>query len=231
VKRSYGTYAASALILVGIGTLAVGAGTAQSSARETIIKVDGTSSISVTPTVAVINVGVTNSALTAEAALSANSRTMQNISSVVRHLGVKSSAMATNNLGINPQYNQSNQLTGYQVSDALSITAPTKKTGAILDAAVRAGANQVNGVSFTTPGNALYRTVYLAALKNATLQADALAAGLHEHVLGVSSITVQNAAAISPLPLAMATSAVNTPIYAGQQQESITLAVVYRVGS
>lgn len=231
-------YAGIGILVMGAGTAALlaGAGSAPSSSStppHSSVTVYGTSSTMVMPSKANIMLGVQSSAGSAQRALGDNNATMQRIVASVEKLGIPKTAITTNGLGINPQYNQSSppDVVGYQVNDNITIDTAIANTGRVIDAAVAAGANQVNGITFTNPGLSAYNQTYHAALNNARHQAQALAASLGENILGVKSVSVQNSSGEGPVPyFSAAKTAVNTPVYPGQQQESVSLKVVYVLG-
>lgn len=231
-------YGALGILVAGAGTALILKGhpaNAASSPFKTSITVSGTAVSMVTPNKAQIMLGVTNQAATAAAALSANNTIMAQVTSAMRRLGIPLSDIATSGLSINPNYNQANPpaVTGYQVSDNLTVTTSVGLAGRAIDKAVAAGANQVNGVNFVTPPSSTYRQAYHAALRNARVQSEAVASGIGEHVLGVTSVVIQSQGAPPP-QLTMFNAAVSAPstaVYPGQQQESVTLKVVYRLGS
>jgi len=71
----------------------------------------------------------------------------------LKRAGIEARDIQTSTLNLNAQYafpqNQERQLTGYEASNGVTITVrDLAKLGPALDAAVSAGANQVNGISF-----------------------------------------------------------------------------------
>lgn len=233
MKRS--TYGWFGIGVVGMGTVLlvtdIPGPTAQDTGNPTTtaVTVYGTSSLSMTPSRAVISLGVMNQAASAGAALTANNRVTTRIIHAIEHLGVTASAIATSGLNINPNYNQANppDVTGYQVTDTLNITVPEHLAGTVIDTGVKSGANQVNGINVSVPQDTRYRRSYRLALHDAASQAAAIAASLHERVAGVKSVTVDTQ---NPGPIfALSTAAANTPVMPGQQQTALTLKVVYRL--
>jgi uncharacterized protein YggE len=225
------------VLILGLGLVLAASASPPASASQNPIKtsvtVYGTSTTTVTPTKAQVMLGVSNQAATAQRALAGNNRTMDAVVAAVEKLGIAKDAIATSGLSINPVYNQANPpaIKGYQVSDNITINTTVALAGTVIDRAVAQGANQVNGVSFTTPPNREYAVTYRAALKDARAQANAVAASLGEHVLGAKSVNVQQNQSNPVLPVEFAAaSAPNTPILPGQQQESISLKVVYELG-
>jgi hypothetical protein len=105
------------------------------------------------PDMATISLGVTTEASTAARALSDNAARMNQVMAALKAAGVPAKDIRTSGLNLNAQYayeqGQSPRLTGYHAADQVTVTVhDLAKVGAIADATVSAGANQVNGVSF-----------------------------------------------------------------------------------
>ena len=105
------------------------------------------------PDMATINLGVTTEAGTAARALSDNAARMNQVLAALRAAGVAAKDIRTSGLNLNAQYayeqGQAPRLTGYNATDQVTVTVhDLAKVGAIADATVGAGANQVNGISF-----------------------------------------------------------------------------------
>ncbi len=231
-------YSGAAIAAAGIGamllTTASGSPPAHAShLSQTQVTVYGSATTLVTPTTTQITLGVENQAASAQTALSTNNQTMGQVIAALEKLGVPKKAMSTNGLYVSPQYNQANPpaITAYQVSDNLTINTTVALAGKVIDQAVAEGANQVNGINFTAPEGSNNQTAYGDALKNAHSQALSIAQSLGEKVLGARSVVVQTNSGIIPqLAFATAHSAANTPILPGQQQNTVTLKVVYQLG-
>jgi len=107
------------------------------------------------PDMAQVTAGVSTTAPTAAQALSANSARMKGVFAALERLGVPQKNIQTTNFFVSPQYsngdnNAARRLTGYQVSDDVTVRLEdVGKLGGALDALVAAGANQINGVSFS----------------------------------------------------------------------------------
>ena len=208
-----------------------------SSPPATVITVVGTSSKTVTPNTAVLSLGVLSQASSAATALSDNNQALSHVVAALKALKIPAKDLETNGLSINPQYGNGNPapLTGYQVSDNLTVTiSQISQVGVVIDQAVKAGANQVNGVSFTGgSSHTAYQSPFAGALANALLQARAIAADLHERVAGVVSIQVVTPSSGGGMPYALNVPAAAmyapTLVYPGHHTESVSLRVQYRL--
>ena len=204
------------------------------------ITVEGTGIVVVSPDEATLSLGVQTQASTATAAQSAASAVMNKIIAAVRAEGVAEADLATQWISLQPQVDYGpngsgpSKVTGYQASQSLQVTVRhLDQTGAILDAGVTAGANQVGGVSFSLadPSSATgqARTAAMADAK-ARAQALALAAGV---TVG-APLSISEISAPSPVPFAAAApaaGAASTPVQAGTTQVEVDVQVTYAIGS
>jgi uncharacterized protein YggE len=197
------------------------------------VTLTGTGSAAVTPTGAVATLGIETSAPSAAQALAANNRAMADVVARLARLGLPARDLQTQGLAINPETGSGSPppITGYQVIDTINVTMPqVDSAGRILDAAVAAGANEIDGISFTG-GNvrAAYTVAYRAAVADARTQAQALAAAFHEHVAGVVAVRVPNDNPVTLTYAPMAQAAVGTPVFPGQTSETVSVQVTFRL--
>jgi uncharacterized protein len=194
----------------------------------TSISVTGNGTVDATPDQASFNFGVTSTASTAGAALSRNAVEARAIVDALKKAGVDSSDIQTTQVSLWPQTsNDGTEITGYQASNSVQITAPLGKSGELVDAAVGAGANNVDGPSLDTADkSSLYDQALGRALADARGKAQAIAdgAGL---TLG-SVLRVREGGNVVPMPMFdAATAARSVPIEAGTQQIQASVSVTY----
>lgn len=148
---------AMALLLATAAAPAAFAQTAQPSAgsmfQTTTLNLSAYGETRVVPDKATINLGVVTEAPTAAGALAANNEKMNSVIAALRKAGIAERDIQTSGLNLNAQYdyvqNEPPKLRGYQASNQVTITVnDLAKLGAAVDATVKAGANQVNGISF-----------------------------------------------------------------------------------
>jgi uncharacterized protein YggE len=184
-----------------------------------------------------VNAGVTTSAATAAAALSANTTRMKAVFAAIQKLGVPERNIRTINFSVSPQYNnprdgQPMQLTGYQVNNEVSVLlGDVSKLGAALDALVVSGANQMNGINFTIKNDdALLADARAQAIADARTRAEtyAKAAGL---TLGaIQSISEGGGEGPRPVYKVMAMAArAPVPVAAGEQSVTADVSVVWEI--
>ena len=149
--------------------------------------------------------------------------------------------LTTTGIRLNPLYSYSNnikRITGYAASNTVSFRISTDKAGTLLDDAVKAGATQINGVSFIASDEAI-ASAQKQALKKATQdaqeQAETVLSSLKLEQKDIISIQINGATPPPPPMLYRAEAAkaslidASTPIVAGEQevQASVTLQISY----
>jgi hypothetical protein len=100
---------------------------------------------------------------------------------------------------------------GYVVTRTINVTSDAvNQVGSLIDAAVSAGATDVNGVQFTLKDTSeAQRAAQAAAVADARAQAEAIAAAAHLRVAGVLSIDAGTGSPIiGPRPLMMRAASV-----------------------
>lgn len=116
----------------------------------TVLDIVATGEVSRVPDVALVRAGVVTQAATAAAALSENAAQMTRVVAALRGAGIASRDIMTANVALAPQYrygeNQPPVITGYQATNTVSVKfREVAKSGSVLDALVKAGANQIDG--------------------------------------------------------------------------------------
>jgi uncharacterized protein len=207
------------------------------------LSVEGSGSVMVVPDVASLSVSVARSAASSRAALSAANRRTDAIVGAVRAAGVPASGIQTNSVNVSrgtvrvgPRGRQ-HRVTRFSATESLSITTTTAIVGPVIDAAVHAGADSVDGpdFSFSDPSAGEVAATN-AALADARRRADAAAATLGYTVTGVQSVdldpqsgvTLPGSAASGSAPVA-AKPTTPTTIHPGAQEVDATVDVVYTI--
>jgi uncharacterized protein YggE len=195
------------------------------------ITVQGTASVVSVPDRAELSFGVESQAETARAALAANAAEMRRVIAALKAAGATD--VKTQSVSLSPRYTQQNAVQGYAAQNSVSATIKElAKAGAVIDAAVNAGANQVYGPSLSRGDQSeLYRQALKAAVANARASAQALAEAANVSLGRVTAI-VEGGGAPQPLPFAASAKAdavASTPIEPGTQQISATVTVTFSV--
>ena len=196
----------------------------------TTITVTGNGTVNATPDQASFDFGVQVEAATAADALSKDGQQAQAIIAALKNAGIDASDIQTTSVSLWPQTsNDGTQITGYQASNSVNVTASIGKSGDVVDAAVGAGANNVDGPNLDVSDQSSY---YAQALKlavaDAQTQAKAIAAAAGLTLGGIVHLSDQGS---QPTPIvygaALGEKAAATPIEAGTQQIQATVTVTY----
>ena len=193
------------------------------------ITVQGTASVASVPDRAELSFGVESPGQTAKAALAANAAEMRKVIAAVKAAG--GTDVKTQSVSLSPRYNERSEPQGFVATNSVSATIKElAKAGAVIDAAVSAGANQVYGPSLSSGDQTeLYRQALKAAVANARANAQVLAASANLSLGRVTAI-VEGGGAPQPLPFAAADKAMeagSTPIEPGTQQVGATVSVTF----
>jgi uncharacterized protein YggE len=194
------------------------------------ITVQGTGTVTSIPDRAQLSFGVESQGETARAALAANGAEMRRVLAALKAAGAKD--VKTQYVSLSPRYGDEMSVLGYVATNTVTATVEQiAKAGAVIDAAVEAGANQVSGPSlFLEDQDALYRDALAAAVDDARARAEALASAAHVSLGRVKTI-VEGGGISPPMPYAAdaALRAESTPVEAGKHEVSASVTVTFTV--
>lgn len=205
----------------------------------TVLEVSATGRVVRAPDVATIRAGVVTQGATAAASLRDNAARMAQVVASLKSAGIAARDLSTSNVSLQPQYryadNQPPAITGHQATNSVSVTfRDIARSGAVLDALVAAGANQIDGpaMSLSQPEAAL-DAARADAVKRARARAAlyAQAAGMRvERILSINEAGENDGG--SPQPPVMlraramaASSDAATQLLAGETDVTATLNV------
>lgn len=153
------------------------------------------------PDMAVVTLGVLTRAPTAREALDANSTDMDEVIQTVRGQAIADKDISTTGFSISPVYSQPPQprsgdqpseprIVAYQVSNQVRIVVrDIDKTGAVVDSAVTAGANQAGSINFDIEDRqALADKAMAAAIADARRKAELMAEATGVRLVRVLSV-------------------------------------------
>jgi uncharacterized protein YggE len=216
----------AAALVVMVAVAADGA----SAAVSRTITVTGTGTITTVPNQAEFSFGVSTNAHTAEQALAANASRMNSVIGALKRLGLRPADLQTAEISLTPNTNQAGtSIIGYSASNTVTATTEAiTKAGAIVDAAVGAGANLVSGPSLTPSDQLLLsRRALVAAIADARARATAIATAAGVALGPVQTVSEVSSTTPPPLPLGAEARAASpsTPVEAGtvQTQEDVTV--------
>ena len=218
--------AAAALVGVGLPDAAQGQ-EADPSTRT--ITANGVGTVTTVPDRAHFSFGVQVQARTASQALEASEAQIRRVVSALRGAGVAAADIQTEQVSLMPQSSEDGrEIVGYMAVSSVSVRVrDLGRAGAVVDAAVGAGANQVSGPALIrSDQDALYRNALRAAYADAREKAQALAAAAGV-TLGAAKAIVEGGGA---MPLAEGRDAAATAtIEPGTQELQATVTVTFAV--
>ncbi|MGD9980652.1 MAG: SIMPL domain-containing protein [Hyphomonadaceae bacterium] len=208
-------------------------------AEGTLLTVNADGKSEARPDMAVINLGVTTEGQTAAAALAENARRMEALTQALRRAGVAERDIQTSNVSVYPQQvygeGQAPRITGYQANNSVTVKVRNiDNTGRVIDAAVGAGGNTVNGVSFThADPDAQLDIARRDAIAEARRRAELYANALGMRVNRIVSVS-EGGGYAPPIPvayerLAAQDGAASTPISPGEIETRVSVNVTFEL--
>ncbi len=201
------------------------------------ITVSGEGRVDTVPDMATINLGVTTQARSASEALTANSAELARVLGNLKAAGIDSRDIQTTGLSLNPswQYDQSGsngRITGYIASNGVTVRVRALEgLGGVLDAAVRDGANTLNGIEFglADPGPVMDEA-RKRAVADARRRADLLTAAAGVKLGRILTIT-EGGGYAPPVPMYRAEAAASAPVpvAAGEIATAASVTVVWEL--
>jgi uncharacterized protein YggE len=220
---------AAAVVLAALAAAVSLPGRASSAAAEAGgITVQGTASVVSVPDRAELSFGVESQGQTAKAALAANAAELRRVLAAVKAAG--GTNVKTQSVSLSPRYDEQNRVQAFVAGNTVSATIrELGRAGALIDAAVDAGANQVYGPSLSAGDQReLYRNALQAAVADARASAQSLASASGLALGRITAIVEGGGSA--PQPYAVADKAMvsgSTPIEPGTQQLTATATVTF----
>ena len=206
------------------------------------LSVSGIGTVSLTPDIAYIYIGVHTEDPVIATAVNNNNKQTQTLVDALKSAGIAAKDIQTSNFSV---YNNSNgqaldKTTGqpiaggyYSVDNTVYVTArDLSKLGSLLNTAVSAGANNINSITFDVADKS---TAMAQARQKAMANANSLATELAQNA-GVKLGEIQNVSYSdnSPMPYygmvgggGAAAPNASVPIQPGQTQISVTISVTY----
>ncbi len=200
------------------------------------LQVTGTGIVSAAPEQAVLFLAVQTQSASAAQASADNAAVMTTIIQALTSVGVDKNSIETISYTLSPIYennpNQSmpSKIVGYAARNAIQVTVTDLgKVGKVLDAAVSAGANDVQGIMFTLSSTTLATLQKQAlgqAVQDADGQAKAVASSLGVTIVGPISVTPGYV--FQPNYQRFTAASQPTPIQPGTLQVTATVQVTYQ---
>lgn len=196
------------------------------------ITVTGNGTVDSTPNRASFDFGVTTNGATAAEALSRNSAEARSIIDALKKAGIAAADIQTTQVSLWPQTSSNGMtITGYQASNSVNVSAALARSGALVDAAVGAGANNVDGPDLDTADKAsLYDQALDKALSDAKQKAQAIASAAGLRLGTALKVHEGGNAVVEPTFAEAARSSTAPPIEAGTQKTQASVTVTYSAG-
>lgn len=206
------------------------------------LQVSASATVRRTPDVAVIQLAVESVAPTAREATAQNTAAMDEVLRAIRAQGVPDSNIRTQRLELQPQYRDRRagdpDIIGYRALNQVTVRlTDVTSTGAVVDAAVRAGANRVTGIHFEiADSQAAYHDALREAIAKARAEAEVVASALGQR-LG-EPLTVSTGGHHVPMPQYRMESMVMDvarvaapPVEPGEIDVQATVSITWRLGT
>ena len=209
--------------------------TARAEAPFPQISVSGEGVVQSAPDMATISLGVTTQGTTAAEAMAANSTEVAKVLANLTAAGIEGRDIQTTGLSLNPvwsNYDQTQKIESYSAMNSVTVRVRALDAlGGVLDAAVKDGANTLNGLTFglADPAPALdearQRAVADAARKAAIL---AQAAGVK---LGRIVNITEGTAYPPPPPMFASNDSMKSsvPVAGGEVAMQVTVTILYAI--
>ena len=210
--------------------------TANSGVADGSISAQAIGTISGTPDVVTIVIGVQTQSASAQTALDDNNKKAAEVIGVLKDSGVAPADLQTSQLSINPSYDEKGQqITGYQVTNMVTAKLRDISTaGAVIDAAGKTAGDaiRVQQLSFSIDDDSALRAQARAdAVRRAQAQAKQMADAAGVQLGAIRSITEAPAATptIYPAMAGADTAAASVPLQPGSQELSVVVQVIYAI--
>jgi len=190
----------------------------------------GHGTVTVVPDQATVSAGVRTDAATAAAALAQNAQIANAVVDALKRAGGRD--LQTQQVSLYPQTDDQGKVTGYIAQNTVSAKAKIADAGGLIDAAVGAGANTVDGPMLTVSDqDALYRAALKKAVEDARARAQAIAEAGGFGLGQVTSVT--ESAAAQPIvydrAAALSVKAAPTPVEPGTQDVTADVTVSFAI--
>lgn len=199
------------------------------------LTVTGEGQARIAPDMAMVQLGVTSQAESAAAAMEQTSQQQQAVIEALTGAGIDAAQIQTSGLNLNPlmRYGegQAPEVTGYQASNLVSVrVSDLPRLGEVLDAIVTAGANEINGITFSREDGAeALDEARREAVADARRKAEVLAEAAGLTLGPVMTLRDQQTGGGGPRPLMRMEAAMadSVPVQAGEMEMTALVEIEY----
>lgn len=159
------------------------------------ISVTGQAVRQISPSFALLNVGISNKNISVQTAKAQNDAIMSKLVSSLQNIGITKHNIQTSNIAINPNYDYidgNSKLNGYNVTNSVVVRVyDTASIGKAIDVAIASGASDINSLTFQTDlSQELEDQLSTSAISDARHQAEIIASALGRTVGPVKSVSL-----------------------------------------
>jgi len=208
-----------------------------------VLIVSGNAQAEATPDEATVRLGIVRQETTAQAAQDQANRVAQAILSEIAKLGIPATQIRTSRLTLTPIYapgprsdsREAPRIASYSASNQVSVEVTNlTQIGPIIDAGLRAGSNQVDGVQFRLKDDLPLREQALKkAVAEARRKAETMAEALNVRILGIQEVSETGSSVIPRGEGGFVTMAARetapTPVSPGQVEVNASVTVKYLI--
>ncbi len=204
-----------------------------------ILTVTGRGEVRIAPDEATVQLGVARQRDTAQEAQGEVNEVAQEILNAVIQLGVEAEHIQTYELRLSPGYTSRRpgssdepRVVAYRASNMVSVRLENLSlVGLVIDAAMQAGGNQLQGVHFALRNDLSAREQALKeAVKEASQKAKVISEALDVKIIEVIEVNEGSVSVRVPQQRFEASLAAATPVSPGQLTVSASVTIRYRIG-
>lgn len=243
MKRGLIAALLAGLLVIGVASFMPGPAQvqgAETEASERTLTVTGRGHLEVKPDTAVVSLGVSELRQSPMEAYNALNASITKIADALKAMGIKEDQIQTSVFSLNAEYDWTQdggrRMVGYRATNTLSITTQElDKVANLIQAAVEAGANDLNGVSFSVKNSdKLLEEALKLAVSDAKAKANLVAGELGAKVLQVKSVSIQDQGtslvkANREMAMDGLAAAAPVPVYSGTTNFSATVSVTFEL--
>jgi len=203
------------------------------------VSVNGTGTVSLTPDMAVVQIGVQTQAADSQQAAAENNDVTNLIMAAMTEMGIDQGDLKTTSFSIYPytRYNDSGEITEvtYTVNNTVQVTVrQLDLLGDVLSEAIAAGANSIGGIEFDlSEKEAAYADAMEMAMANARARAEVLAGAGEVEITGVHTISsyIGGGGVIARNAIAEAGigGAQSVPVSSGEMEITVEVNVTFEI--
>jgi uncharacterized protein len=192
--------------------------------------VTATGTIEQVPDRAQLGFAVVDRADTARQALASNSTDTRRMVDALERAGIDAKSIQTQDISLDPHFTEDgSRIDGYTARNSVTVSSPIGRAGAMVDAAVAAGANEISGPTLSVADrDRLYQDALKNAVRTARAKATAIAQAAGVQVGAVTNV-VENGGEPQPYAYQAVRLAATAPIEPGTQKIEANVTVTFAI--